>query len=345
MRYNSDGSLDTTFGEGGQVITQISLFGNLSAAKGVVIQPDGKIIAAGHFTNTLSDVGPLFSDFAVIRYNADGSLDPTFGSGGQVITDFSGNTDFATSLILQPDGKIVASGGASDTNNFPAYGIARYNTNGSLDASFGNGGKVSSSLGGLSVASAASALQSDGKLIVAGPFVPVPFVAQIGFVIARYNSNGSEDLSFGDGGKVVTEFPGIGSYAAAVAIQADGKVVAAGTSFIEGFAGDFALARYDGASFDICMQDDSNGNLLQFNSQTGDYQFFDCRKGLTLTGRGSVRIRFCKTEFSASKPDHSLTALANTCTKVGSTSVKLLPSGKVLTITDRDMTNNTCACR
>lgn len=345
VRYNPDGSLDTTFGEGGQVISHINIFADRCTAKGLVIQPDGKLVAAGHSANTLSDSGPLFSDFAVVRYNTDGSLDPTFGSGGQVLTDFSGNPDSATSVILQPDGKIVACGGASDNSNVLGFGIARYNTNGSLDTSFGNGGKVSSSLGGLNVASAASALQRDGKIILAGPFVPFPFLAQIGFVLARFNSNGSQDFSFGDGGKVVTEFPGVGSYAAAVAIQADGKVVAAGTAFNTDFRSDFALARYDGTNFDLCLQDDSNGNLLQFNSQTGDYQFFDCRKGLMLTGRGSVRIHACKIEFSASKPDHSITALANSCTKAGSASVKLLPSGRVLTISDRDMTNNTCTCR
>ena len=114
---------------------------------------------------------------------------------------------------------------------------------------------------------------------------------------------------------------------------------------------DFALARYigdgqnQGGIFDICLQDESNGNLFQFNSTTGDYRFTDCRKGLILTGRGTVRIRFCKIEFSASKPDHSITALANTCTKAGSASVKLLPSGRILTISDRDMSNNTCTCR
>lgn len=345
-RYNPDGSLDTTFGKGGQVLTQNTFFGDISSAKAIVIQPDSKIVAAGVFANTLNDSGPLFFDFALLRYNTDGSLDPTFGSGGHVLTDFSGNTDFATSLILQPDGKLVASGGASDSNNFFGYGLARYNTNGSLDASFGNGGKVLSFPAGNNSASAASALQPDGKLILAGPFVPFPFLAHIGFVIARYNSNGSEDTSFGNGGAVLTEFPGIGSYAAAVAIQSDGKIVAAGTNFSSNlFVGDFALARYDGASFDICLQDDSNGNLLRFNSQTGDYQFFDCRKGLTFTGRGTVRVRFCKIEFSANRPNHIITALANPCTKVGSASVRLLPSGRMLTISDRDMTNNNCACR
>ena len=103
------------------------------------------------------------------------------------------------------------------------------------------------------------------------------------------------------------------------------KVVAAGTTFDRDVVGDFALARYDTTSFDICLQDDSNGNLLRFNTQTGDYQFLDCRKGLTLTGRGSVRIRSCKIEFNASQPSHSITALANLCTTAGSASVKLVP--------------------
>jgi uncharacterized delta-60 repeat protein len=347
VRYNSNGSLDSTFGTGGQVTTQFlaNPFGNICEARGVVIQPDGKIIAAGRFANTLDDPEPAFSDFALARYNTDGSLDPTFGSGGQVVTDFFGGADLATAIVLQPNGRIVASGIASGSNNFFGFGMARYNTNGNLDASFGNGGKVLTFPAGDNIGSVASALQPDGKIILAGPFVPFPFVRSIGFVIARYNSNGSQDASFGDGGKVITSFPGIGSQATAVAIQSDGRIVAAGTTFNNDFLGDFALARYDGASFNICLQDDSNGNLFQFNSTTGDYKFSNCRKGFTLTGRGTISILFCKIELEDVERDRNISVLANTCTRTGTASVRDFSRNQTFTISDRDITNNTCSCR
>lgn len=345
VRYNSDGSLDSTFGADGQVTTHIfgDPFGSQCAARGICIQPDGKIVAAGFFAG--GNPEPDFLHFALVRYNPDGSLDPAFGSGGQVVTDFFGAADAATAVVLQPDGKIVASGIASGSNKVFGFGMARYNSSGNLDASFGNGGKVLTFLGGDIIGSVASALQPDGKIILAGPFVPFPFLSSIGFVIARYNSNGSQDASFGDGGKVITSFPGIGSEATAVAIQADGKIVAAGTTFNTDFLGDFALARYDGASFNICLQDDSNGNLLQFNSTTGDYKFSNCRKGFTLTGRGTVSIFFCKVELKDVERDRNVSVLANTCTHAGTASVRDFSRNQTFTISDRDITNNTCSCR
>lgn len=346
VRYNSDGSLDSTFGAGGQVTTHIfgDPFGTISEARGIRIQPDGKIVAAGVFGNVGNDE-PDFFDFALVRYNPDGSLDPTFGSGGQVVTDFFGAADLAAAVALQPDGKIVASGIVSGSNKAFGFGMARYNTNGALDPSFGNGGKVLTFPGGDNIGSVASALQPDGKIILAGPFVPFPFLSSIGFVIARYNSNGSPDAGFGDGGKVITSFPGVGSEAVAVAIQADGKIVAAGTAFDTDVTADFALARYDGSSFDICLQDDINGNLLQFNSTTGDYRFSNCRKGFTLTGRGTVSIFFCKVELKDVGRDRNVSVLANTCTHVGSASVRDFSRNLNFTVSDRDITDNTCSCR
>lgn len=274
---------------------------------------------------------------------AAGDLDPTFGSGGKVTTEFSGSFEGAHDVTIQPDGKIVAAG--FFINPTIGFAIVRYKSDGSLDPNFGSGGKVTTSFFGNADVANAIALQDDGKILAAG-FASRPTTMQ-DFALARYNSDGSLDSTFGSGGQVLTDFFRNSDTIQALALQTDGKVVAAGIAFKADFDSNFAIARYDGDGpiFNVCLQDDSNGNLLQFNSATGDYQFTNCRKGIILGGKGSVRVRFCKIELSASKPDHTITALANTCTKAGSASVKLLPSGNTFTISDRDMTNNTCACR
>ncbi len=126
------GDLDPTFGNGGKVITD---FGSGESANAIVLQPDGKLIVAGG-TNALT------GDFLIVRYNGNGSLDTSFGNGGRVSTDF-GAVDRAAAVVLQPDGKIVAAGNSSSSGfSFRDLVLARYNADGSLDSTFGNGGKV-----------------------------------------------------------------------------------------------------------------------------------------------------------------------------------------------------------
>ena len=145
---------------------------------------------------------------------------------------------------------------------------------------------------------------------------------------------------------MTTEFSAGEDSADSVALQVDGKIVVAGTAS-GSMNSDFALARYDGGgvTFDICLQDDSNGNLLQFNSMTGDYEFSNCRKSFTLTGRGTVNIRFCKVELKDVERDRNISVLVNTCTHAGTASVRDFSRNQTFTITDRDITNNTCSCR
>src|SRR6266536_6168109 len=145
------GALDPSFGTGGQVTTD---FGGFDSAQAVAVQSDGKILAAG------SSGG---GDFALARYNADGTLDSTFGSGGKLTTDFGG-FDVALGVALQADGKIVAVGGGGSGSDFA---LARYNADGSLDASFGSGGMVTTDFGGFEAATAV-AIQGDGKIVVTG---------------------------------------------------------------------------------------------------------------------------------------------------------------------------------
>jgi uncharacterized delta-60 repeat protein len=230
VRYDQDGSLDPSFGSGGKVLTD---FGAVDGARAVAIQPNGKIVAGGESGNT-SAGGPGSFEFALARYNADGSLDSSFGSDGVVLTDFDlERIESIADLALQPNGKIIAVGTSSGevTNDFV---LARYNGDGSLDSTFGSGGKVRIHLSGTSFDEAnAVALEPNGKIIVGGSF-------DNGFLLARFDRNGSLDPSFGSGGKVLTDLgpnPGQGF---AVAVAPSGKIVQAGWS-----GPDFALFRFN----------------------------------------------------------------------------------------------------
>ena len=234
-RYNSDGSLDTSFDTDGKVITPIGGFDNALA---VAVQSDGKILVAG---------GALIgtnSDFALVRYNSDGSLDTSFDMDGIVLTDFgTNNGDGAQAMALQSDGKIILAGSSFNRNTSDSdFAVARYNSDGSLDTTFDTDGKVTTNFGIYDLGNAI-ALQSDGKIVIAGP-------SNNGidgdFVLARYNSNGSLDTTFDTDGKVTWDFGGqeIGKD---VAIDPGGKIVVAGsTSFPSQFPlSQFAMARYN----------------------------------------------------------------------------------------------------
>jgi uncharacterized delta-60 repeat protein len=263
-RYNADGSLDSTFGSGGKLTTD---FGGFDGALAVALQTDSKIIAVGG--------GGTGSDFALARYNADGSPDTSFGSGGIVPTDFGG-FEAATAVAIQGDGKIVATG-STFSGGFQQFVLARYNGDGSLDASFGSGGMVTTDFGLGSGFGGALTIQPDGKIVAAGR-------AGTDFVVARYNGDGSPDPSFGTAGKVTTDFGGaLFDAAFGVALQSNGKIVAAGGTF-NGFgppAADFALARF-GADGSLDAGFDSGGKV------TTDFGGFDVASGLALQADGKI---------------------------------------------------------
>lgn len=228
-RYASDGTLDSTFGSGGIVQTAFAV--NPTSIAALILQPDGKLVAAG--SRRAATSGPTPFDFLLVRYDTDGTLDGTFGSGGVVTTDFAGEDSTVNALVIEPDGKLVAVGGSGFFNRgTSAFELARYDVDGSLDATFGTGGLVKTVVGSGSRADAA-VLQPDGKLVAAG-FVTG---AAEGFALARYDSDGSLDGGFGTGGSVVTAtVPG---EIHGLVLQPDGKLVAAGGVVT------FALARYD----------------------------------------------------------------------------------------------------
>lgn len=242
-RYNAeDGSLDPTFGSSGKVITNlvpINLDRETEVARAVALQSDGKIVVAGNVWNGSN------WDFALVRYNPNGTLDTTsFGNGtGFVTTDFAGGFDVALSLAVQPsDGKIVAAGFAN-TGGPSDFALARYNPDGSLDATFGSSGKVTTDFAGSYDAAGAVALQVDGRIIAAGYAYTA---TEYDFALARYNTNGTLDTGFGTGGKVTTDFKRKQDIARGLALQSDGKIVAVGGATVAGFwERDFALARYN----------------------------------------------------------------------------------------------------
>jgi uncharacterized delta-60 repeat protein len=232
-RYEPDGSLDPSFGQNGRVTTDFDDVGN--GVNALVVQPDGKLVVAGESGG----------DFALARYNPDGSLDTSFSGDGIVTTDFAGWGDVAYAVALQGDGRIVAAGSAIAEHEVygetPFFALARYQADGTLDSTFSGDGIVITDISGpySSARTHAVAVQQDGKIVLGGATGGGIFSA---LVIARYNPNGSPDQSFGT---AYEDYAG----ARALAIQASGRIVAAGwTWFSESF--DFLVTRWasNGAS-------------------------------------------------------------------------------------------------
>jgi uncharacterized delta-60 repeat protein len=237
-RYNSDGGLDTSFGTAGLVTSSNPL---ITYSSSLALQSDGRIVVAG----LLYRLGTSQA-FALTRYNSNGTLDTSFGSNGVVTTSFSSIGGEAHSVTVQPDGRIVAAGTVyySGANGFA---LARYNIDGTLDTAFGSGGKVTTGFGRRYELANRVVVQPNGRIIAAGySSTQGPFGSE-SFALARYDSDGSLDASFGTGGKVTTDFPGFTSNSCSrVVLQPDGQIVAAGS--VEAIFNPyrFALARYEG---------------------------------------------------------------------------------------------------
>ena len=240
VRYNPNGSLDTSFGNGGIVTTT---FPEGSYASDVALQPDGKIVAAGTVFVDFIIGESSNTDFALARYNPDGTPDATFGSGGQVSTDFVGMEDDAFSVLIQPDGKIVAVGSANNPATYYDFAAVRYLSNGTIDTTFGVAGKVSTDFGDQNFDRAHSAaLQPDGKIVAAGFAISQNGGVQ-NFAVARYTSNGVLDATFSGDGKNQIDFGDCCQSAYQVLLQRNGKIVIVGYANTEDSDSDFLLAR------------------------------------------------------------------------------------------------------
>jgi uncharacterized delta-60 repeat protein len=230
-RLNPDGTFDTTFGNGGKVITNLPN-NRPDFGRALGLQPDGRVVVAGYSNRPTSG-----DDFVVVRYNADGSLDTTFDGDGVVTTDILTNReDRASSLVLQPSGDIVVAGYTNDPSFRNDFALVRYTPNGSLDLSLNGTGKVTTDLNvGVDDVANAVALHGDGRIVVAGQ-------SASDFGVVRYNANGSRDTSFGGGDGIVTTNFGGGAtdIGRGVVVQSNGKTTVAGRSRTE-----LAFARYN----------------------------------------------------------------------------------------------------
>ncbi len=272
-RYDTNGSLDGTFGTGGTVRNYI--YGGNSTgdiAYAVAIEPDGKIVATGASLDA-----SLHYAFALARYNTDGSLDSSFGTNGTTRDNIGGGDgtgDEAFSVVIQPDGKMVAAGMSDGGGGF-AFALARYKTDGNLDSTFGTNGMVRNYISGGSSSDNASsvALQADGKIVAAGQ-------SNFEFALARYTIDGSLDSAFGINGttrNAISGGSGADDQAQSVAIQSDGKIVAAGFSLDASLNYAFAVARYVVHPVDISVSGATsitttgatlNGTVNGFNVST-----------------------------------------------------------------------------
>ena len=161
-QYNPDGSLDSTFGSNGLVDTEFTVEADF--IRGMALQPDGKIVVAGH----TGQVG--FRDIALARYSADGSLDPSFSGDGKLVMAIGTGDDEAHDVLVQPDGKILLAG-ISAVNNDYEFMLARRNPDGSPDTTFGGGdGNVTTKIGAFDSSAYAVLLQWDGKIVVGGDY-------------------------------------------------------------------------------------------------------------------------------------------------------------------------------
>jgi len=209
------GTLDPSFSADGKLTASLTTANNTASA--IAVQPDSKIIVAGSVVNTAD------ADFGVTRYNPDGTLDLTFNTTGKALADFNNTFDHCSGMVVQTDGKIVL-GGYTDNGNGFDYALARFNSNGTPDATFGIGGKKTAHLGTTAFANA-MALQADGKILIAG-FASGPSSNLL--TVARFLTDGASDTDFGNGGKIMVPVGADAAIANAIAVQPDQKIVVAG---------------------------------------------------------------------------------------------------------------------
>lgn len=271
-KFTSAGTLDTTFNATGLATTAIGT-GNDSIGA-LAVQPDGKLLAVGQAFQ-----GGTW-DFALVRYTTNGALDSTFDGDGRVITSIGTADDIAQAAAVDGNGRIVVAGSsvAASRNRFA---LARYTTTGSLDNTFGSSGIVTTSFTTASTddMAYAVAIQPDGKIVVGGHSHQSSGKF---FALARYQTNGALDSTFGGGGLVLTSVDTDGADLYAMALETGGRIVAAGRSF--GIADSIAMARYltDG-SLDNTFG--TNG-VATLSPSTGD----DIGFGLALTGNGKAVV-------------------------------------------------------
>jgi uncharacterized delta-60 repeat protein len=268
VRFKENGMLDPTFSGDGKVKTDL---GATESARSLAIQPNGKILVTG-FTGSGNT-----QNFAVARYNPDGTLDTRFSRDGIVTTDFGG-TDEAYSVAIQADGGIVVGGGTGLGGCCDKFALARYTVGGILDPTFDMDGRLTADLGPNIDQVDSLALQADQKIVAGGV---TSNGTNLDFVVTRYESGGTPDATFSGDGKQTVDF-GAHDTIFGIALQSDGKIVAVGDSGIpttfhwavarikaggaldKTFSGDGKLTTSFGSNFetafDVAVQ--SNGRIV-----------------------------------------------------------------------------------
>jgi uncharacterized delta-60 repeat protein len=242
VRYNTDGTLDTAgFGSGTGIVVTNVVKKRFDEPTGVALQTDGKIVAAG------SVGGGGNTDFGVVRYTTNGTLDSSFGTGGIARTDFSGHSfDVGQGgLVIQPGDQHIVVGGYSvaDGSSNPKMAMARYNPNGTLDTTFDGDGKFTIDIGSHWDFVSWMALQADGKIVGAGEAAADSTNPKAALI--RVTTAGAPDATFDSDGKLTTDLSPYEDFAAGVAIDPDGNIVTGGGAGFGGANPKIAVARYD----------------------------------------------------------------------------------------------------
>jgi uncharacterized delta-60 repeat protein len=252
-RLDRLGALDDTFhGDG---IATVDVGAELALTSALALQPDGKIVVAGA---SWTEEG--FDGIAVVRFLAGGQVDGSFGTGGIATAEFTAGTDgggdWAGGVAIQRNGRIVVAGDAGGPAEYTSsFGVARFLADGSLDPSFRGDGTARTNFTRWDDSASDVAIQADGKIVAAG-VAGFAWGSLATFALVRYRADGTLDPSFGDGGKLRTRIGGVqpgqemdivGSWASAVALQSDGRIVVVGD--VDRVAagridGRFAIARY-----------------------------------------------------------------------------------------------------
>lgn len=236
-RFTPTGVLDTTFGVDGVATIPVMAVGG-NSFQGVVVQPDGKIVASGYFGNS-----ELWYVMLLVRFDTDGILDPTFGDAGIVKFNYGSVDDEGEDLVLMPDGSILVCGiTVTQTYNYSAL-LAKFTPTGDLDSTFGTAGTVKEDLGMFDFASNIS-LMSDGTIIIAGSSGVGP---PNGFDMAvwKYLADGSRDVTFGTNGVAQHQVDSYYTMINAMEVQADGKILVGGQARTETNQNYFFTARLE----------------------------------------------------------------------------------------------------
>jgi uncharacterized delta-60 repeat protein len=244
MRYNQNGSVDSSFGNNGIVIPDINGAHTFEDANTILLQPDGKIITGGRIFDKQYDS----SKFLLMRFLQNGKIDSTFGINGTMVSHFK-EADVIFSIALRADGKIIAAGSTFEKRNQPylAYSntaIAQYLPNGQPDVTFGKKGKAVLSIPDYNTEGKSILIQNDGKFVIAG-ITGKPIFGGSQFIVTRFLKNGTVDSSFGIDGSTQTRFGSGGGVCKNAILQSDGKILVSGTYYPGSTPSSFALARYN----------------------------------------------------------------------------------------------------